>query len=297
MKTLLEILTQADRDRVAVGHFNISDSVGLKAVFESARELKVPVIVGLSEGERAFMGVRQSAAAVKSIRDEYDFPIFLNADHTHSLASAEEAVLAGYDSVVFDRSELPFAANIAETKAAVTRLKTIKPSLLIEGEIGDIGSGSEIRESVPQGMTLTTPEEAQRFIEETGVDILAPAVGNMHGLLRSMVRGDEEKRLRIDLIAQIKQATGIFLTLHGGSGTNDADFTAAIQAGITEVHINTEIRLAWRRGLDAGLSKDPNQVAPYKILPEAVKAMKEVVRKRLELFNRLNQNAGRDPRA
>jgi fructose/tagatose bisphosphate aldolase len=151
MKTLREVLGEARQNEVAVGHFNISDLAGLKAVFESARALRVPVIVGLSEGERDFMGVREAAAVVKVLHEKYDFPIFLNADHTHSLASAEDAARAGFDSIVFDRSELPFAQNISETKRAVEALKAINPSILIEGEIGEIGTGSEIHEEAPQG--------------------------------------------------------------------------------------------------------------------------------------------------
>src|SRR5262245_14304975 len=133
MKTLREMLEEAQRRDVAIGHFNISDLTGLKAVFESARALGVPVIVGLSEGERAFMGVREAAAAVRVLHQEYDYPIFLNADHTHSLVSAENAARAGFDSIVFDRSELPFAENISETKRAVEALKAINPAILIEG--------------------------------------------------------------------------------------------------------------------------------------------------------------------
>jgi fructose-bisphosphate aldolase, class II len=148
MKILREVLSEARRHEIAVGHFNVSDLSGLKAVFESARAVHAPVIVGLSEGERAFMGVREAAAAVKILREEYDYPIFLNADHTHSLASAEQAARAGFDSIVFDRSELPFAQNISETKRAVEGLKTINPSILIEGEIGEIGTGSEIHEVI-----------------------------------------------------------------------------------------------------------------------------------------------------
>ena len=108
MKTLREILGEAQQQKVAIGHFNVSDSAGLKSVFESARALHAPVIVGLSEGERAFMGVREAAAVVHVLRHEHGYPIFLNADHTHSLASAESAARAGFDSIVFDRSELPF---------------------------------------------------------------------------------------------------------------------------------------------------------------------------------------------
>src|SRR5215471_13894827 len=163
MKTLREVLGAARQNQVAIGHFNISDLAGLKAVFESARALDVPVIVGLSEGERAFMGVREAAATVKALRQEYDYAIFLNADHTHSLASAEEAARAGFDSIVFDRSELPFDQNISETKRAVGALKSINPSILIEGEIGEIGTGSEIHEKALSNLRLTTPEEAKEF--------------------------------------------------------------------------------------------------------------------------------------
>ena len=107
MNSLRKVLEEAQQSGLAIGHFNISDLVLLKAVFAAARELNVPVLVGLSEGEREFVGVRQSAALVRSLREEFDFPIFLNADHTHSLAKALEAAKAGFDSVVFDLSALP----------------------------------------------------------------------------------------------------------------------------------------------------------------------------------------------
>lgn len=284
MKSLRSILEQADTDRVAVGHFNISDLVALKASFEGARELKVPVIVGTSEGERQFMGVRQAAAVVKSLREEYDFPIFLNADHTHSLEAAVEAAKAGYDWIVFDRSNLPFEQNIRETRSAVEAVKQIRPDILVEGEVGDIGSGSEIHE-LAASTALTTPAEAKQFVEETRVDTLAPAVGNAHGMTKVMAAGEARKRLNIERIREIKEAAKIFLTLHGGSGTDDSDFKAAIAAGITVVHINTELRLAWRRGFDSALAKQPEEIVPYKILPHVVEPMKEVVKERLTLFS------------
>src|ERR1700740_3724886 len=111
MHKLKDVLQQAQQQGVAAGHFNVSDLALVKAVFTAAQELKTPVIIGASEGERAFMGVKQIAALVKSLRDEYDFPIFLNADHTHSLAGAEEVARAGFDSIVFDLSALPFEEN------------------------------------------------------------------------------------------------------------------------------------------------------------------------------------------
>jgi fructose-bisphosphate aldolase class II len=285
MGTLREILEQAETNEVAIGHFNVSDLVTLKAVFESARDSIAPVIVGTSEGERQFIGVRQIAAAVKSLREEYDFPIFLNADHTHSLPSAMEAAKAGFDWIVFDVSTLPFEENVRQTKAAVETLKSLRPDILVEGEIGDIGSGSEIHDAAPDLLRgLTTPAEAKRFVEETRVDTLAPAVGNMHGMLKSMVNGNTSKRLDIERIRAIKAEAPIFMTLHGASGTDDDDLRQAIAAGITVVHINTELRLAWRSGLDSALAKQPNEIVPYKILPQVVDSVKQVVAARLALF-------------
>jgi fructose-bisphosphate aldolase, class II len=286
MYTLRAGLQDAQARGAAIGHFNISDLVLLKAVLGAARELNVPVMVGLSEGEREFVGTRQIAALVRSLREEFDFPIFLNADHTHSLAKGIEAAKAAFDAIVFDLSALPFEENVRQTREAVEALKSINPSMMVEGEIGDIGTGSEIHDSSPDlSKGLSTPEEAKQFVESTGVDILAPAVGNMHGMLRSMVKGETKKRLDIERIAGIKRATGAFLTLHGGSGTDDEDLRRAIAAGINIVHINTELRVAWRRGLEQGLAKLPDEVAPYKILPPAVEAVKQVVLSRLRLFN------------
>lgn len=286
MNSLRVRLQEAQTSGKAIGHFNISDFVLLKAVFEAARELHLPVIVGLSEGERAFVGTRQIAAFVRSLREEFDFPIFLNADHTHSLGKAVEAAQAGFDSVVFDQSALPFEENVRQTRLAVESLKSINPEILVEGEIGDIGTGSEIHDSSPDlSKGLSTPAEAKQFVDATGVDVLAPAVGNMHGMLKSMVEGRATKHLDIARIADIKRATHSLLTLHGGSGTNDEDFRKAIAVGINIVHINTELRVAWRDGLEISLRDHPSDVVPYKILPAAIDRVKLVVAARLRLFN------------
>ena len=289
MKDLLIVLKEASDKKTAVGHFNISDLVGLKAIFETSKKLNVPVIIGTSEGEREFIGVGQAVDLVKNLRESYDFPIFLNADHTHSLEKVKEAALAGYDQILFDGSKLSFEENIQQTKQAVEIVKSINPLILVEGEIGFIGSSSEIVDEVPiESQTLTTPNEAKRFVDETGIDVLAPAVGNMHGLLQSMASGEVQKHLDSMLIEKIKKITGKFMTLHGGSGTADDDFRNAIKAGITIVHVNTELRIAWRKGVEQGLTENPKEVAPYKILPQAVMEISKVVEQRLALFNSTN---------
>ena len=282
--TLRDVLAQLEKEGAALGHFNVADQVLLKAVVAAGAETKLPVLVGASEGEREFFGARQLAALVKSLRQAPDVSVFLNADHTHSLAKAVEAANAGFDAVTIDFSALPFDQNVARTEEAVQAIKGVNPAILAEGEIGDIGTGSEIKETV-QGGKLSTPEEARQFVEATAVDILAPAVGNMHGMLKSMVQGKAKKHLNIERIAQIKQSAGVFLTLHGGSGTDDEDFRKGIGAGINIIHINTELRVAWRESLSESLARDSNEVVPYKILRPVVDSVKQVVSSRLRLFH------------
>jgi fructose-bisphosphate aldolase class II len=284
-ETLRDLLMRTEKEGAGLGHFNVADQTLLKAVIAAAAETKLPVIVGASEGEREFFGTRQLAALVKAQREESDVPIFLNADHTHSLAKAVEAAKVGFDSVVIDFSAFPFEENVTRTKETVDAIKAINPAMLAEGEIGNIGTGSEIHETAQGDRTLSTPEEARQFVAATGIDILAPAVGNMHGMLKSMVRGKAKKHLDIERIAEIKKAAGVFLTLHGGSGTDDEHFRKAITAGINIIHINTELRVGWRESLTESLAQDPDEVVPYKILRPVVDAVKQVVSSRLRLFN------------
>jgi fructose-bisphosphate aldolase class II len=281
------MLRAADQERSAVGHFNFCETVVLKAVATAARDLRSPVLAGVSEGEREFLGVRQAADMVKSFREEWGIAIFLNADHTHSLSKAVEAAKAGFDMVVFDASAQRFEENVKQTRAAVEAMKSIRPEIMVEGEIGYIGTSSEIHAGVPAGLSPhSTPEEAKQFVEATGVDVLAPAVGTMHGMLPSMAKGEEHKHLNIRRIAEIKSATGVFLTLHGGSGTDTAEIVAGIQAGLTVVHINTELRVAWRRGLEDALAKHPEEVAPYRLLPGAYESVSPIVRQWMQTFRR-----------
>jgi fructose-bisphosphate aldolase class II len=223
---------------------------------------------------------------VSSYNAEGGPPIYLNADHTHSIEEACEAAAAGFDMVVFDGSKLPFEQNVRETRRAVEAVKSIRAEIMVEGELGFIGASSSIHDAVPADMSeMTTAEEAREFVTSTAVDILAPSVGTMHGLLKTMVRGDAEKRLDTARIAEIRKAAGTFLTLHGGSGTNSADLQAAVRAGITIAHVNTDLRLAWRRGLDRALADMPDEIVPYKILPEVVGSVKKVVRDRLGILS------------
>jgi fructose-bisphosphate aldolase class II len=287
MKSLKEIILEADKNKTAIGHFNISDIAALKAIFKAAKGLDLPVIIGVSEGEREFIGVRQAAALVRSFREEYNYPVFLNADHTYSLDKIKEAVAAGFDAVIFDGAKFTFADNLKRTKEAVDYVKSVNPQIIVEGELGYIGSSSKILEDVPEGASinekdLTTAGQALEFVRETGVDLFAPAVGNIHGMFRNI----PNPRLNIKRIEEIRRTVNVPLVLHGGSGIIDSDFSEAVKAGISVIHINTEIRLAWREGVEKALMENKNEVSPYKILPAAEQAIYEVVLRRLKLFNK-----------
>ncbi len=288
MKDLRTLIADAEKNKIAVGHFNISDSEQLCAIFNAARSLKLPVIVGTSEGERDFIGARQAVAMVRSLREEHDYPIFINADHTYSAERSFEAIDAGYDAVIIDGTKESFDGNVAMTRRVVEYARKNRPGMLIEGELGFIGTSSKLLDAIPEGAqiteeTLTKPEEAARFVKETGIDLLAPAVGNLHGMLKS----GKEPALNIKRVKEIRDAAGVPLVLHGGSGTSNEDFVASIRAGISVVHINTEIRIAYRKGIQLSLSEDPEEIAPYKFMKGAVQAVSKVVSERLKLFNGL----------
>lgn len=288
MKTLKEVITEAGQNKAAVGHFNISNIEGLWAIFRAAQKLNLPVIIGLSEGERDFVGVRQAVALVESIREEFDYPIFINADHTYSFDRVKEAVDAGFDAVIFDGAKISIDENIKITKQCVEYAKSKNPNIIVEGEMGYIGTSSKVLDAIPEGVdlsegALTSPADAERFVKETGVDLFAPSVGNIHGMLRNV----HDPRLNIKRVREIREAAGVPLVLHGGSGTVDQDFTDAITAGVSIVHINTEIRVAYRDAVKKAITENPDEVAPYKIMKGAVTAMESVVAGRLKLFNHL----------
>jgi fructose-bisphosphate aldolase class II len=288
MKTLKQTVWEAREKKVAVGHFNISNLEALWGIFRAAQSLNVPVIIGVSEGEREFVGVKQVAAVVKSIREEYDYPIYLNADHTYSFDKVKEAIDAGFDSVIVDGAKLSFEENVKLTKQCVEYARASGREVLVEAELGYIGQSSKVLDEIPEGVmldesSLTDPAKAKEFVELTGVDMLAPAVGNFHGMLR----GGVDPKLNIERVKAISEATGIPLVLHGGSGNSEDDFKQAIANGINIVHINTEIRLAYRDAVKKALQENPEEVAPYKFLKPGMLAVQEVVANKLRFFNNM----------
>ncbi len=284
-KTLRECIQEAEAKGVAIGHFNISNLEALHGIYNAAKKVDVPVIIGLSEGEEKFVGLEEAVALVKTIRERDEYPIFLNADHHSSFESVKKCIDAGYDSVIIDVAKLPFEENVKITKQCVDYAREVTAKtgrdILVEAELGFIGSGSIVRDSIPEGAgILTKPEDAQKFVEMTGVDLFAPSVGSIHGLIKT-----GKPHINAELVAEIRKITGIPLVLHGGSGLRDEDFTNAIKAGISIVHINSEIRLAFKEATEKSMKDNPSEITPAKILQPAVDAIEAVVEARLQLFN------------
>lgn len=288
MKNLKEYISEASESGVAIGHFNISNLEALWGIFNSAKKLGVPVIIGTSEGERDFIGAGQAVALVKSFREQYNYPIFINADHTYSFDRVKEAIDLGYDAVIFDGTELSLEDNLKTTKRCVEYARKQSREIIVEAEMGFIGKSSKILDEIPVGVKiteefLTKAEEAKEFVDKTGVDLIAPAVGNIHGMLKD----GKDPALNIERIKEIRKSAGIPLVLHGGSGNSVQDFTDAISAGVSIVHINTEIRSAYRKGLQLALQENPDEIAPYKYLKDAVKAVEKVAEEKLKIFNKI----------
>ncbi|MDP2642169.1 MAG: class II fructose-bisphosphate aldolase, partial [bacterium] len=185
-------------------------------------------------------------------------------------------------SVIIDGAGIPLEENIAMTKEVVEYSRAKGPTV-VEGALGFIGTSSKLLDAVPEGVSIetqTNPLEAREFVQATGIDLLAPSVGNVHGMVKS-----GNPKLNIERVRSIREAANIPLVLHGGSGISDQDFIAAIEAGIRIIHINTELRLAYKEGVEEGLKS--GETAPYKFLAEGVEEMKKVVLNKLSLFNKL----------
>ena len=283
MKTIKEALAWAEENQVALGHFNFSSLDGLRAIANAAKDLGVPVLVGVSEGEEEFVGLQNAVDTVRNFREELGVPIFLNADHHYSFEKVKEAIDNGYDMVIVDGANLPFEENVALTKKVVEYAKEKGGKTLVEGEIGFIGKSSKIIDAIPEGVssaTMTSPDEAKNFIAETGIDLLAPSVGNIHGMMKG-----GNPALDIERITSLNEASSVPLVLHGGSGISDEDFRSAIKAGIRVIHINTELRVAYTQAIKLFLAENPDETTPYKILKQGETGMQKVVTERLKLFS------------
>ena len=284
MKTYKEYIIEAEEKGVAIGHFNISNIEMFWGVVKAGKKRNLPFIIGASEGERDFFGVDQLVSVVEVLKRE-GVPVFLNADHTYSFERVKEVVDAGFDSVVIDGAKLSWEENIELVKKSVEYARSKNPDMLTECELGYIGSSSSMFDDLPEGAVVseemvTKPEEAKRFVEETGVDLFAPAVGTVHGMSKKGLT----PKIYTERIREIRETAGVPLVLHGGSGSSDEDMKEAISSGMSIVHVSTEIRLAYKQGLKRSVEEKPDEIAPYKYLNIATDEVERVVGEKMDLF-------------
>lgn len=282
MQALRDAIADYQQRRQALGHFNISDSNQLHAIALAVQQTGLPAIVGLSEGEREYFDLARARAVIDSYQKE-GTPLWLNADHTYSFAKAKAAIDAGVDSIVVDGAKMPLAENIGLVDQVVQYARGSGRDVVVEGELGYIGTSSKQLDSLPEGVTednLTTVEDALAFVRGTKVDCFAPAVGNVHGMLKNAA----EPRLHPDRVKAIAGAVGLPLVLHGASGNTPGDIRACIEAGVAIVHINTEFRVAYRDGLKESLANNPDEVAPYKFLAPVEEKLEAFIAAKLRLF-------------
>jgi fructose-bisphosphate aldolase class II len=274
-----EILEKAKKENWALGAFNSGNVEILRAVVEAGNSLRSPLIVETSAGEAEHFGMKTFLGAVDNLREETGLPILTNFDHGPGLEECLNAIESGYNLVHFDGSRLPYEENVKITKALVE--KAHEDGIMVEAEIDTIVGESQYHDEIPESIqavaNYTDPVRAAKFAEETGCDILAVFIGNLHGTYR------QPPRLDIERLKLISQSTNCFLSLHGGSGLFEEHVKEAILAGIVKVNINTEVRLAYRQTLENVL-KGSEEIAIYKLMPPVMAAVQKVVEEKMELF-------------
>lgn len=286
MKPLKYYLKKAQKEKFAIGQFNFSDWSQVRGIVQAAAALRAPIILGTSEGESRFVGLQEAVAMRDALRVKTGLPIFLNLDHGKSVDYLKEAIDAGYDMVHFDGSKLPLEENIVLSRQVKDYAKW--RGVLVEGEVGRIGTDAsrlyqekfEIKED-----ELTKVADAKLYLRKTKVDLLAVSVGTFHGMDVS----GTAPHIRMDRLREIALAAKKPLVLHGGSGTPEEDLRESVQTGIAKININTETRLAFATALRKTLENNKDEIVPYKFLPEAIEAARQVVEKNIKLFGSENK--------
>ncbi|MDO5300916.1 MAG: class II fructose-1,6-bisphosphate aldolase [Tissierellia bacterium] len=271
-----EILAHADEHGYAVGAFNINNMEIIQAIAKAAEDLQAPVILQASQGAIKYAGIDYVAALGKLVAERTAVPIALHLDHGTDFEEIIKCIRYGFSSVMIDASKYPLEENIARTKDIVRIAHSVGVS--VEAELGKIG-GTEDQVHVSDAeVTYTDPEEARIFVEETGIDSLAIAVGTAHGIYKG------EPKVDLDRIAEIDAAVSVPLVLHGSSGVPYDTLRNAVARGIRKINIDTDIRATFARTVGAFTKEHPEEIDPRKILGPAREAMSETVKEKIQVF-------------
>ena len=288
--TTSEILTKARTEGWALGAFNAGNLEIAKAIIEAAKIKQSPVIMETSVGEADHFGMKNFLSLVENFRQETGLTILTNFDHGPGLEECQTAIETGYNLVHFDGSELPYEENVKITKALVEQAHA--KGILIEAELDKITGESkpheEMAESVQAMNNYTDPQKAADFITQTGCDLLAVMVGNIHGVYQT------PKKIDLERLRMIRQAVDkknlpagrqVLFSLHGGSTIGWEDIQSAIKLGVVKINVNTELRVAFRNTLE-NILKGSDEVAVYKIMMPVIAAVQKVVEDKIQLFKK-----------
>lgn len=280
-----EIINKIPDNKYAVGAFNTYNLETTLGIVWGANNLNAPIIIQVSETTIRYAGLKPITHIVETIakNEAVNAPIALHLDHGKSFHSVVECIDAGFSSIMIDASDLPFDENVALTKQACDYAH--KLGAWAQGELGRVKSWED--RAFKEEKFLTVPDEAQEFVERTGIDVLAVAIGNVHGIgkIKQGVPQLDYKRLK-----EIKAKIGdIPLVLHGASGISGPHIKRAISLGIKVINIDTEIRLAFTNKLRDFLTKEPREIDPRKIFTPATQAVQKIVEEKIKIFTSANK--------
>lgn len=273
---LNEVLKKAQNEKYAVGLFNTIDTDMLQAVIEAAEESNSPVILGTAEVLLPYGELKLIAPSVIAAAKRAKVPVVVHYDHGLTFDKCIEALKLGFSSIMFDGSAKPYEQNIAETREMVKIAHAFGAT--VEGEIGHVGEAAK-EDNLLTDM-YTTPEEAKAYLDATGVDALAVAIGSAHGVYK------KKPMLNIERLKEISGAVKVPLVLHGGSGLSDDDFKNTIRNGIAKVNIFTDLCLAGERAMKDGAEKKLGYLETRNLKVEYIK---EAVKHKMALFGSVNK--------
>ncbi|MFC2598046.1 MAG: ketose-bisphosphate aldolase [Actinomyces massiliensis] len=271
-----DILAVAHEYRFAVPAFNISSYSMLRAVVDVCEEKRSPHIIAIHPDELSHIRPEMLASMILIARKS-TVPTAIHLDHGATYGQVLLAIQSGFTSVMIDKSFAPFEENIAETSRVVQAAHAVGVS--VEAELGTIGVSDKYGETGSEEILYTDPDDAARFIEATGADSLAIAIGTRHGLYPSEVKPE----LRLDLLAQIKERLGIPLVLHGGSNNSDKEIAGAVRGGINKINISSDIKAAYFLRMREVL-EDIHLREPNVIEPPCEEAMRRCAAQKIDLF-------------
>lgn len=273
---LNEVLKKAQKEKYAVGLFNTTDTDMLQAVIEAAEEKRSPVILGTAEVLLPYGELKLIAPSVIAAAKRASVPVVVHYDHGLTFERCLETLQLGFSSVMFDGSAKAYGQNIEETKEIVKIAHAFGAS--VEGEIGHVGEAAQGDESLEN--MYTTVAEAKEYLENTGVDALAVAIGSAHGVYK------KKPKLNVERLKEIADAVSVPLVLHGGSGLSDDDFKNTIREGIAKVNIFTDLCLAGERAMKDGAEKKLGYLETRNLKVEYIK---EAVKHKMSLFGSVNK--------